>query len=205
MNNMHNKLVNGNHLRAANMWFATLTLPHACSTTAVPLPKRYANQKNMEVSIMSLEGLCSCNLNEFHNLPKPLFRLVCHCKTCQLFFGSSYNDECTFLLKDCKGLSLDRAEFKSYQNGFSPIKRGKCIQCGKPKYCRVKVGPFAEFVSIPSDYIRHIELPQPFAHIYYDSRAAEVKDRFIKIGGHLMSQIAIQYAIFVSILKRVCA
>ena len=154
---------------------------------------------------MNLKGLCICNPNEFDNFPKPLFRLVCHCKTCQSFFGSTCNDECTFLLKDCTGLKFDGAEFESYQNGFSPIKRGKCIQCGKPKYCRIKVGPFAEFVSVPSDYLRHIDLPQPFAHIYYNSRAAEVNDKFRKIGGHFMSQIAIQWAILVSLLKRVGA
>lgn len=152
---------------------------------------------------MNTEGLCGCGFSEFDNLPSPLFRLVCHCKTCQLFFGSSQNDECTFLLKDCSGLDFEGAEFKSYQKGFSPIKRGKCIQCGKPRYCRIKVGPFAEFVSIPSDYLRHMDLPQPFAHIYYSSSTGEVNDVVKKIGGHFRSQLAIQLAVFISLLRRV--
>ncbi|WP_461424007.1 GFA family protein [Ketobacter sp.] len=147
-------------------------------------------------------GLCGCSPGEFDTLSKPLFRLVCHCRTCQLFFGSDYNDECTFLLKDCTSLNAESLEFKSYQRGFSPIKRGQCIQCGKPKYCKVKMGSIIGFVSIPTNYLRHLDLPPPIAHIYYDNRTTEVHDAVKKIAGHRRSQAAIQWAVLSSLFRR---
>ena len=145
---------------------------------------------------------CRCNEGQLKEMPSPLFRLVCHCKTCQDFFNQGYNDECTFLLNECHHLDLSEIEFKGYQKGFSPIKRGKCKSCGKPSYCKVKFGPFAEFITVPSEGLKSIEIPPPFAHIYYGSRCEQMDDNIKKINGHYRSQAAILWAVLEALTKR---
>lgn len=145
---------------------------------------------------------CQCNIDQLQNLQAPLFRFVCHCKTCQDFFGAPFNDECTFLLNDCTGVDLKNIEFRSYQKGFSPIKRGKCKSCGKAAFCMARVWPYPAFLMVPSEALSGHSLPRPLAHIYYHSRVASVKDSTKKINGHFRGQIAIQAAIAIAILKR---
>jgi len=146
--------------------------------------------------------VCSCIDNEVKLLSKPLFRLVCHCNTCRSYTGSSYYDECTYLLKDCEGLSLDNVDFKSYQKGFSPMKRGKCKACGKISYSTIRVWPFPGFVMLPSQLVGQNNIPKPFAHIYYKNRVIDVGDVIRKINGHFLSQIAIQVNIIKGLIAR---
>lgn len=155
-----------------------------------------------EIDMKSRE-LCECSIGDLDSLPKPQFRLVCHCKTCQAFFGASHNDECSFLLKDCKGLDLSDVEFKSYQTGNSPIKRGKCNKCGKPKYCKIKAGPFPEFLVISTEQLSNrTDLPDPIGHIYYGSRVNDINDGFKKVSGHFISQLVIVWSVFKVVFKR---
>ena len=144
---------------------------------------------------------CSCNESELETLPDPLFRLVCHCKTCQQFFDSPYNDECTFILKDCPAIDLEDVELKGYQKGYSPIKRGKCKRCGKISYCTIKVGPFPEFLMVPTERLKSNEIPEPFAHIYYSSRQRDLDTQVRKIGGHFLSQLAIMWVVLKSLIR----
>lgn len=146
--------------------------------------------------------ICSCIESEIEKLPDPLFRLVCHCETCRRYTGSDSFDECTFLLKDCAHLSLDKVEFNSYQSGFSPMKRGTCKTCGKLSYSTIRVWPFPAFIMVPSQVIRRHNLPKPFAHLYYKSRVHDSNDFIKKINGHLLSQLAIQLNIFKGLLAR---
>lgn len=157
----------------------------------------------MRLNTVLKESLfCNCNPGAFDNMPEPLFRLVCHCKTCQAFFGTEYNDECTFFLKDCPGLNLKNIEFKSYQSKWLPIKRGKCKSCGKVACCMAKLGPFAHLVMVSSELIELEHLPNPIAHVYYDRRVVDADDKIPKVSGHLFSQATIQLAVFKSLIKR---
>ena len=145
---------------------------------------------------------CECNSSELDHLPPPLFRLVCHCKTCRSFYGTPFNDECNFLLKDCSSIRLDNIELKGHQQGNSPIKRGKCKSCGKISHSTVKFGPFAEFLIIPTERIKNMPLPEPFAHIYYNSRVRDVESNVKKVGGHLLSQLYILARVLKSLFFR---
>lgn len=151
---------------------------------------------------MQGEIYCDCGANHIQSLPDPLFRFVCHCTTCRTFSGAPHNDECTFLLNECSGLNLANTEFQSYQSGFSPIKRGKCKRCGKVTCCIAHVWPYPEFLMLPSCLVKGRPLPDPLAHIYYDSRVADAPDSFKRINGHFRGQLAIQTAIVGSLFKR---
>lgn len=146
--------------------------------------------------------VCSCIDSQIEQLPKPLFRLVCHCETCRTYTGAPHYDECTFLLSDCEHISFDNVEFKSYQKGFSPMKRGKCIDCGKLSYSTIRVWPFPAFVMLPSKMLQGSDKPKPFAHLYYQSKTIDVEDRVKKINGHILSQLAIQVNIMKSLFFR---
>lgn len=144
---------------------------------------------------------CNCNRGQFDQLPQPLFRLICHCKTCQKYLDRPYNDECTFLLKDCSQIDIDNTHFTSYQTKFSPILRGKCKVCSKVSYCITKIGPFRHFVMIPTQLI-NMDPPHPVVHIYYDRRVADSNDNIRKVCGHFHSQLKIQALVFTSIISR---
>jgi hypothetical protein len=140
---------------------------------------------------------CTCYPDEFSQLTRPLFRLICHCKTCQLYTGQAYNDEYTFLMRDCPGLDLKRVTFKSYQSPLSPIKRGTCKACGKLAYCIGQIGPAVLFVMVPSSRL-NLEQREPVAHVYYDRRVADIDDTRPKVSGHVRSQATIQWAVLSS-------
>ncbi len=141
---------------------------------------------------------CKCHPEIYRNSSPPLFRLICHCKTCQEYLSAEFNDECTFFLKDCPEIKLEEIEFKSYQSRYLPIKRGKCKTCGKVACCIAKLGPVTLFVMIPSAMLDTANLPEPIAHIYYDRRVNETADQIQKISGHLPSQMTILMAILKS-------
>ena len=146
--------------------------------------------------------VCSCIDSEVENLGEPLFRLVCHCSTCRSYTESDFFDECTFLLNDREILSLDKIDFKSYQKGFSPMKRGKCKDCGKVSYSTIRVWPFPRFIMVPSASVKKASKTKPFAHLYYKSRVVDMRDSTPKINGHFLSQIFIQLNIIKGMLAR---
>jgi hypothetical protein len=143
------------------------------------------------------ESGCRCWITAFASRPRPLFRLICHCKTCQQYTGQAYNDECTFLMRDCPALDFSQVEFKSYQSPLLPIKRGTCKICDKPAYCIVQIGAVVLFVMVPSTWLQ-AALPDPLAHIYYDRRVADSHDVLPKISGHIHSQTKILAAVLQS-------
>lgn len=151
---------------------------------------------------MSESVYCQCNDQELHEMPSPLFRLICHCKTCQEFFRQDYNDECTYFLRDCLHIKLENIDFRGYQKGHSPIKRGKCKTCGKISYCRIKVGPFPEFLMVPSARVGSLDLPRPFTHVYYGSRVKDIHDDINKIYGHYRSQLVIFWAVIKAMMMQ---
>jgi hypothetical protein len=76
------------------------------------------------------------------------------------------------------------------------------VHCGLPKYCKISAGSLVEFVSVPSGYLKHLNLPMPVAHIYYHSRKSDIDDGVVKISGHYKSQTAIQWAVLSSLVKQ---
>ncbi|MGV3527241.1 MAG: GFA family protein [Candidatus Sericytochromatia bacterium] len=146
-----------------------------------------------------LNTFCHCQAEAFAHPPAPLFRLICHCKTCQAFLGLPYNDECTFLRRDLPALQLEQIAFKSYQSPLLPIKRGTCRRCGKVAVCLAQVGRLTPFVMVPS-VLLGAALPEPVAHIYYDRRVADAEDALPKLSGHLTGQALIQAALAKSLI-----
>lgn len=134
---------------------------------------------------------CRCWTGALPESPRPLFRIVCHCQTCQRYTRLAYNDECTLLRSDCPDLDLTQVTFESYQSPLLPILRGTCQRCGKPAYCITKVGPWVLFVMVPSAWFDPAALPTPVAHIYYHRRVADRTDSVPTLSGHLRSQLFI--------------
>ena len=151
--------------------------------------------------MLEIKKYCHCKPSEFSNLPEPLFRIICHCKTCQKFNGQPYNDECTFWYKDCSEINVENVDFKSYQSRLSPLKRGMCKFCGKVAYSIAKIGPLAHLVMVSSERLGAQKRPDPSAHVYYDRRVSEADDRIKKVSGHVLSQAVIQWAILKSVIK----
>lgn len=149
---------------------------------------------------MNKEPYCTCFTEGLKKLSQPAFRLVCHCKTCREYLKQDLNDECNYFAKSNSHLDLTNIEFKSYQKGFSPIKRGTCLTCNKPAFSKVKVGLMPEFLVIPTAMLPEEPNIKPFAHLYYSSAVHQVNDGIKKIKGHILSQIAIQVAILKSII-----
>jgi len=147
--------------------------------------------------------VCKCLDKQIEQLPKPLFRFVCHCETCRKYTKAECFDESSFLLKDCGDLDLSNIEFKSYQTGFSPMERGKCKTCGMVSFSKIRVWPFPAFVMLPSHKISIENLPKPFAHLYYKSRVTEANDHIKKVNGHMMSQLTIQFNIMKGLIVRI--
>ena len=142
---------------------------------------------------------CECDSGETSGLPEPLFRLICHCKTCQEYYGEAFNDECTYFFKDCNKLDLNRIEFKNYQSQLSPLKRGKCKSCGKVAYSIAGKDSKPFLVTFPSAKVKRENLPEPVAHVYYDRRVEDSSDPVRKVSGHMFSQFVIQWQIFKSL------
>ena len=73
--------------------------------------------------------------------------------------------------------------------------------CGKISYCKAKLGPFAEFLMVPSERIHSMDIPEPIGHFYYHSRVQDVEDQVEKVDGHYRSQAKIQLAVLKSLIK----
>ena len=132
---------------------------------------------------------------------KPLFRIICHCKTCQEYCQNVFNDECTFKLSDLPEINLEKIAFKSYQSKLSPIRRGVCKICGHLAICIAKVPFVGCLIMIPSKMLKSKSLPAPCAHVYYDRRVANANDEVIKVAGHLRSQIVIYWNVLKSLMS----
>ncbi len=145
--------------------------------------------------------ICTCYLSDIERLPLPRFRMICHCQTCQDFLKSDFNDECVYLLTDCDELDLTDVVFKSYQAGFSPVKRGICGRCNKPSFCRIKIGFLPEFLTVPSTLVSVHKVPDATGHVYYHGRVADADDEWKKVSGHYLSQLFIAYSGIKALLK----
>ena len=71
---------------------------------------------------MSRENLPQMSDYEIENLGTPIYRIKCHCNTCQEHYGRPVNDECEFLVRDAKAIQ-EKLELKSYQSKYSPLLR----------------------------------------------------------------------------------
>ncbi|MBL4867712.1 MAG: GFA family protein [Pseudomonadales bacterium] len=136
----------------------------------------------------------------------PLYRLICHCKTCQQHYDRPYNDECGYLLSDVKSIR-ESVELKSYQTKLSPLLRGRCKSCNKASYSLAKVFG-GTMVMVPSEMVARDKLPVCSAHVYYDRRVSNSRrvnnsnEPVRKYSGHILSQLYIQWVIVRAIMRR---
>jgi hypothetical protein len=145
-------------------------------------------------------AFCSCIGNELEALGTPIYRVICHCKTCQKHHGRPFNDECGYLLRDVKAIQ-EKVELKSYQSKYSPLLRGRCKKCKKVSFSLAKVLG-GTLVMIPSELLATDKLPDCRAHVYYDRRVKDSNDSTKKYSGHIISQLYMQWVIVSSILRR---
>jgi hypothetical protein len=130
---------------------------------------------------------CSCGHVQFNVAKTPLVRLCCHCTICQDFNSAAYAD---ILIYDGAGVEAPpegRVAYKSYKSK-SPILRGKCAKCEDPILEQSVKGPKLWIVPV-SALPETAELPDPAAHIYYETRIQDVDDSLPKYTGALKSNL----------------
>ena len=145
-------------------------------------------------------AFCSCIDNEIEKPGTPIYRVICHCKTCQKHHGQTFNVECGYLLRDAKAIQ-DKVELKSYQSNYSPLLRGRCKKCKKVSCSLAKVLG-GTLVMIPSELVATDKRPSCRAHVYYDRRVKDSNDAIKKYSGHIISQLYMQWVIVHSILRK---
>ena len=130
-------------------------------------------------------GCCSCGNVAFDIAQKPLLRTYCHCTICQKFNNAPYAD---ILIYDGKAIEApieSSINYKSHK-AHSPILRGKCSNCDDPILEKTVSGPSLWIVPV-SAYSNKADLPEPVAHIFYETRIADVDDNYPKHNGALKS------------------
>ncbi len=149
-----------------------------------------------------IKKICQCNKIEFTPGAKPLFRFICHCRTCQEYTEKPYNDECFFRYSAISEASYRHVLFKNYQSSISPLRRGLCEICGKPVFSVAGLASPFKFALIPTDRVSKEIIPQPLAHVFYHRRASNINDQITKCRGYWKSQLLIQKALLKGILFR---
>ena len=130
---------------------------------------------------------CSCGHVEFNVVHKPLARFCCHCTICQDFNDAAYAD---ILIYDGAGIEEPpegRVIYKSYK-AKSPILRGKCANCDDPILEATVSGPKLWIVPVAARQ-GTAKLPNPAAHIYYETRTQDIDDTLPKYKGALKSNL----------------
>ncbi len=140
---------------------------------------------------MSATGCrCPCGNVTFDVGGPPLFRMFCHCTICQRFTDSPFADIVVYpaasVGQPAEG-SVDYATYKPPPNAL----RGKCAACSEPAIEQLDTLILPKLTMVPAS-MHHPDaaLPGPVAHVFYDTRVADVDDALPKHQGFIPSQLA---------------
>ncbi|MEM7612920.1 MAG: GFA family protein [Pseudomonadota bacterium] len=120
----------------------------------------------------------------------PLFRLLCHCSICQQFNDSAFADVVVFRAAAVQQPDASKIRFDTYRPPPN-VQRGKCTICERPAI-EVFEAPLApSLIMIPQPmFVDNAALPDPVAHIFYESRVDDINDALPKYSGYFRSQLA---------------
>ena len=133
---------------------------------------------------------CPCGHAAFTVVGPPLFRIVCHCTICQRFNDAPFADVLIYDAAKVAAPAAGTVDFDTYKPPPN-VQRGKCAQCGKPAIEQFRAPLFPALTMVPAAvHAAGSALPDPVAHIFYDTRVADVADSLPKHRGFLPSQLA---------------
>jgi hypothetical protein len=145
---------------------------------------------------------CECGTTKFTIIGEPIVRIACHCKICQEFNKAAYADITIFLSKDVILEDIKTVSLRKYKSPPA-VKRGTCIDCGKPAIEFLDLPLFPSLTIIPSQLIPYGPLlPKLSAHIFYHRRVADIEDELPKISGSVKSQLALSKKLLPGIFNK---
>ena len=143
---------------------------------------------------------CDCGQVSLDISGPPLFRIVCHCSICRAYNEAPYADLLVYRARDVSlpepGLVRARA-WRPPPN----VRRGTCTRCGKPALERFRAPPLPSLTMFSSANLQGA-LPPVAAHMFYDSRIADVDDGLPRHSGYWPSQWAFLKLVFAGLRKR---
>lgn len=118
----------------------------------------------------------------------PLFRIVCHCSICRAFNEAPFADLLVYRARDVSQPEPELVQFRAWRTPPN-VRRGTCAECGKPALELFRAPLLPGLAMFPS---RNLDaaLPPVAAHMFYDSRVADVDDGLPRHSGYWPSQWA---------------
>ena len=138
---------------------------------------------------VAVECACACSATNFTVHERPLFRLICHCTICQRFNDAAYADVAVFRAKDVDTPPESSVRYERMRRPPN-VQRGSCASCGAPAIELFHSPLMPKLTMVPVQNVGEIAiLPEPGAHIFYESRVSDVTDSLPKVEGYWRSQL----------------
>ena len=132
---------------------------------------------------------CACGKTTFTASGSPLFRLICHCSICQRFNDAAYADVAVFRAKDVETPADGLVEYERMRPPPN-VQRGSCASCGAPAIELFHSPLMPKLTMVPVQNVGAVEtLPEPAAHIFYETRVGDAADELPKYEGYWRSQL----------------
>lgn len=155
----------------------------------------------MDPEEMLVNCACACGKTTFAARGAPLFRLICHCSICQRFNDAAYADVAMFRAKD---VDTPAEGLVHYERMRPPpnVQRGSCTSCGAAAVELFHSPLMPKLTMVPVKNIGAAGiLPQPAAHIFYETRVADVPDDLPKYEGYWRSQLLFGRLLMKSLMR----
>ncbi len=132
---------------------------------------------------------CPCGATTYTASGTPLFRLICHCSICQRFNDAAFADVAVFRAKDVDEPAAPSVHYGTWRPPPN-VQRGSCVRCGAPAIELFRAPLLPRLTMVPVQNVAAKEtLPEPSAHIFYESRVCDVEDELPKYNGYWGSQL----------------
>lgn len=136
------------------------------------------------------ECACRCGTTRLHLRAAPRLRMLCHCTICQRFNDAPFADVLVYRYGDVELPAAGTVEFSTWKPPPN-CQRGKCARCGAPAVETFRFPLVPKLAMVPrSMFPTDAALPEPLAHFFYETRAANSKDALPKHEGFMPSQWA---------------
>ena len=143
----------------------------------------------MSSETRSVSCACACGATTFAASGEPLFRLICHCSICQRFNDAAFADVAVFRAKDVEPPADGSVRFERMRPPPN-VQRGSCASCGAPAIELFRSPLMPKLTMVPVQNVGAIEtLPEPRAHIFYETRVSDATDNLPKYEGYWRSQL----------------
>lgn len=133
---------------------------------------------------------CSCGHVAFELRGPPLFRVLCHCSICQRFNDAPFADVIVYASTSVADPVDGTVSFETYKPPPN-VRRGNCVKCGDAAIEKFAMPLFPKLTIVPAAvHGPSTQLPEPVAHIFYETRLVDADDTLPKHEGLLASQLS---------------